>query len=1078
MATPIHLETESSVRSNLEKLVFASGEDSRAIFAPDPNVAAQSQLAAFMRYCEDATGRAFSTYNEFHAFSVSDFRAFWRLFLAWTAIPHHGETEPVCVGETCEHAQFFPNLKVNYAEVLLGNSSLDESVAITSRSVDGSRTQITRGELRNQVARLAAFLADEGVSPGDRIAAIARNGPEAIIAALAAASIGAVFSSCAPDMGADAILSRFTQIKPSVLLSQLRTLPFEARQGVSDLTSSFAQVVQGLPTLRTLIGLDDGPAPSGLALPVHRLEHILADETATLDRAMPRFPANHPVFILFSSGTTGAPKCIIHGAVGTLLEHLKEHRLHGDLREGETLFFQTSCAWMMWNWQLGALACGAQIVVYDGPLEGPETLWRIVAQERVNVFGTSPAYLQMCEQAGYEPRRLGSMSHLRAVLSTGSILYAGQYDWVKERVGRIPLQSISGGTDIVGCFVLGNPMLPVYRGDSQCRSLAMDVRAWPCGNDNETMVGELICANPFPSRPLGFFGDESGARFHAAYFSQNPGVWTHGDLIEFTPEGGARLHGRSDGVMNIRGIRVGPGEIYAILRHVDEIEEALAVEQNSANDVGGGRLILLIVLRPDVQLDDALKVKIRSTLVKRGSPALLPSRIVDVPALPKTHSGKASEAAARDAVNGRDVRNRAGLKNPEVLEAIAAHPALVEDSADTSVIDKSDETIPHSVLEALLCEMAKEILDLSSINPSDNLHDLGLDSLSIFNLSIKIQRQLGYNIGVATVVSLPTITQLATHIHDHWHELAAQTRNTKPQGPHIRDMTFDDIEAVRRLLNAGFHVSADRLVPWQRLVDYGWLKNKPKIGVVLVDNDEVVGFLGLVYSKREIEGKEEVFCNLSTWFIKSDYRGWGAALLSAGLEDEAVTYTAFTPAPLTKNVLKTLGFEDRSETKRLFPPLFNARSLFQSALPIHFEHHEIEEILSPEHTRIFRDHQGCNGLHAVIGGRDEYCYLVTVRRQWSQGFGRVRIELPFSEILYCSNWSFIAKDVERIKFAIMRRQRSVAVMADKHFTNAAPVASLSIAGKKLFESPIFVRSKTVSASEIDKLYSELVLLPL
>ncbi|HWO46828.1 MAG TPA: AMP-binding protein, partial [Solirubrobacterales bacterium] len=341
-----------------------------------------------------------------------------------------------------------------------------------------------------------------------------------------------------------------------------------------------------------------------------------------------RFPFNHPLFILFTSGTTGPPKCIVHGAGGTLLEHLKEHRLHGDLRPADTLFFQTSAAWMMWNWQLSALACGARIVVYDGPIAEPGTLWRIVAEEDVSVFGTSPPYLQLCQDSGYSPRRADPPRALRSVLSTGSVLRDWQYDWVAEEVGPVKLQSISGGTDIIGCFVLGHPDLAVKRGTIQCRSLGLDVQALaseatPSGSD----IGELVCRNPFPSRPLGFLGDGDRSRFHDAYFSQNEGVWTHGDLIEFDGDGRARIHGRSDGVLNIQGVRIGPSEIYQALREVPEVVEAMAVEQRRPE---GARLVLLAVLREGADLDADLGKRIRETIAGQTTPLHVPELVVGV----------------------------------------------------------------------------------------------------------------------------------------------------------------------------------------------------------------------------------------------------------------------------------------------------------------------------------------------------------------------------------------------------------------------------------------------------------------
>jgi len=347
-----------------------------------------------------------------------------------------------------------------------------------------------------------------------------------------------------------------------VLLGNLRPEPWDP--GIP-IAARLAEVAAGLPSLTAIIALDDGVLPDGLAAPVYRLSDLIGGDFAG-DFVWQRYPFNHPLFILFSSGTMGPPKCIVHGAGGTLLEHLKEHRLHCDLRAGDKLFFQTSCGWMMWNWQLSALASGAELVLYDGPLEGPETLWQIVGEEDVTVFGTSPAYLQFCQGAGFAPGREFELRALRSVLSTGSILYPHQYDWVSDQVKALPLQSISGGTDIVGCFVLGNPNLPVHRGQAQCRSLGLDVRELPPADAPTATIGELICANPFPSRPVGLYGDTDASRFHDAYFSQNPGVWTHGDLVEFIPQGGAILHGRSDGILNVRGIRIGPAEIYRICK--------------------------------------------------------------------------------------------------------------------------------------------------------------------------------------------------------------------------------------------------------------------------------------------------------------------------------------------------------------------------------------------------------------------------------------------------------------------------------------------------------------------------------
>ena len=652
----------------------------------DRERADQSQLHSFMRRLRESGGPDFEDYPSLHAWACANYKAFWQLFLEFLQLPASGAPSPVVDGDSVQSARFFPALRINFAECVLRDlpGVSRDAPAIIFRDEEGGRMVRSRAQVADRVMRIAAALQSSSVGPGDRVAAIARNSSEAIEACIGTAAIGAIWSSVAPDLGTEAVVSRFLQFEPVVLMAHAR---FRHHGVERNLVARIQAVVDQIPSIRLVVILE-GESPTRLREGVQMVSLERWLERPGLDPALlDRFPFNHPLYILFSSGTTGAPKCLVHGAGGTLLEHLKEHRLHSDFRPDDLLYFHTSCGWMMWNWQLSALASGMPIMVFDGSVSYPDStaLLRVLEDEGVTVFGTSPAYIQLLKDSGIEPRSVGRFDALRAVQSTGSILYDAHFDWIGEHLGGVAVQSISGGTDIVGCFVLGNPMMSIYRGESQCVSLGLDVRVADEGGVSRFGTGELVCVNPFPSRPVGIWGDTDCRKFHENYFAQNPGVWTHGDRIQLKERGSARILGRSDGIMKIRGVRIGPAEIYTVVLALPGVLEAMAVEQMAPDEPGGSRIVLLLVLAPGLTLDRPRVLSIKREISERASPAHVPSVVAQVSGLPQTHNGKYSEKAAREAVNGRRPVNLSALKNPETLDEICRiEPLAVPASGERS----------------------------------------------------------------------------------------------------------------------------------------------------------------------------------------------------------------------------------------------------------------------------------------------------------------------------------------------------------------------------------------------------------
>ncbi|MCU0977193.1 MAG: acetoacetate--CoA ligase [Steroidobacteraceae bacterium] len=645
--------------------------EAQPIWRPSALRVADANLTRFRGWLA-GRGQAFADWDSLWRWSVTDPATFWAAWFEYTGVIADRAAGPVLVdGDRMPGARWFPGTRLNFAENLLRHSSAEAALLFVNER--GTRRELSWDHLRAEVARLADGLREAGVGPGDRVAGFLPNLPETIAAMLATASAGATWTSCSPDFGVPGVLDRFGQVKPKVLFT---ADGYFYGGKTLDSLASVAELQEALPSVERVVVVpyvDHRPDLSRLP----RATHYADFGRAGAAEAFERLPFDHPLYILYSSGTTGTPKCIVHGAGGTLLQHLKEHQLHTDVKPGDRLFYFTTCGWMMWNWLASGLASGATLVLYEGsPFHpGPEVLWEMAAAEGVTIFGTSPRYLSALEKSGYRPRERVSLARLRTLLSTGSPLAPEQYDFVRDAIGPdVQLCSISGGTDIVSCFALGNPLLPVYRGELQCRGLGMAVEVW---NDEGRPVtgerGELVCTAPFPSMPVGFWHDPDGARYRAAYFERFPGVWHHGDYALLTERGGLVILGRSDAVLNPGGVRIGTAEIYRPVEQLDEVLESLVIGQDWDNDV---RVVLFVRLREGAALDEALRERIRAAIRRNATPRHVPARIVAVPEIPRTRSGKIVELAVREVVHGRPVKNTEALANPEALVHFRNLPEL------------------------------------------------------------------------------------------------------------------------------------------------------------------------------------------------------------------------------------------------------------------------------------------------------------------------------------------------------------------------------------------------------------------
>jgi acetoacetyl-CoA synthetase len=687
------------------------------LWTPSPERLARTNLVRFAAYAGiDAVGQGGASfdYPGLHRWSVTSPEIFWPAVWRFCGVVSDGDQETpwkdVVHGldrmappdpELGPH--WFRGARLNFAENLLRYR--DEREALVSWGEQARRTALTYAQLYAQVAAFAAALREMGIGPGDRVAGYLPNVPETVVAMLAAAWVGAIWSSCSPDFGVQGVLDRFGQIAPRVLIA---ADGYRYAGKEIDLRDRLRSIAERIPEIEVVVVtpiLRDHPDIS--VVPRGALWGDVVSNGARAPGAPPnsentpalssprhaetdfiRLPFDHPLYILYSSGTTGLPKCMVHGAGGTLLQHLKEHVLHTDLTRDDRIFYFTTCGWMMWNWLVSALAVGATVVLYDGaPLApatkagrgqtapGPDLLWQMAEEERLSVFGTSAKYLALAEKEGIRPGATRDLTSLRAVLSTGSPLAPLSFDYVyREIKSDLQLSSISGGTDIVSCFALGNPAGPVWRGELQAPGLGMALAIY--GDDGQPVLsgpGELVCTRPFPSMPVAFWNDPDGSRYRAAYFDTYPGVWRHGDWAEFTPHGGLIITGRSDATLNPGGVRIGTAEIYRQVEQLEEVLESLVVGQERDQDV---RIVLFVRLREGLVLDDALRERIRKRVRENTSPHHVPRVIVQVADIPRTISGKITELAVRDVIHNRPVRNTEALANPQALEHFRDVPEL------------------------------------------------------------------------------------------------------------------------------------------------------------------------------------------------------------------------------------------------------------------------------------------------------------------------------------------------------------------------------------------------------------------